>query len=54
MMRIRDGGQAIAVEIWSVPAAGLARSSAEPAALYRQSGTRDGREVLGVLGEPWL
>ena len=56
MMRIRDGGQAIAVEIWSVPAAGLASILlAEPAGLsIGKVALDDGREVLGVLGEPWL
>ena len=56
MMRIRNGGQAIAVEVWSVPAAGLASILlAEPAGLsIGKVALDDGREVLGVLGEPWL
>jgi len=56
MMRIRNGGQAIAVEVWSVPAAGLASILlAEPAGLsIGKVALDDGREVLGVLGEAWL
>src|SRR5512132_3354547 len=38
MVRVASGGVAVAVEVWSVPGAGLA----------------DGSEVLGVLGEPIL
>ncbi|HWB58336.1 MAG TPA: gamma-glutamylcyclotransferase [Chthoniobacteraceae bacterium] len=56
MVRVKEGGAAIAVEVWSVPAEGLAVILlAEPAGLsigkVKLSG---GREVLGVLGEPVL
>ena len=56
MLRVLTGGYSVAVELWNVPAAGLASILiAEPAGL--SIGTvvlSDGREVLGVLGEPWL
>lgn len=56
MVRVRDGGTAVAVEVWSVPAAGLAAILlAEPPGLSIGKVTlRDGSEVLGVLGEPAL
>lgn len=56
MLRVRDGGVAIALEIWRVPAAGVASVlQAEPAGLsIGKVRLEDGREVLGVLGEPWL
>ena len=54
MVRVKEGGVVVAVEVWSVPAEGACSDSA--------GGTRrdlsigkvklsDGREVLGVLGE---
>jgi hypothetical protein len=54
MMRVVHGGAAIAVEIWSVPAEGLAAILAnEPAGLcIGKVMLADGSEVLGVLGEP--
>jgi hypothetical protein len=56
MMRMRNGGQGIAVEIWSVPPAGLVSILlAEPAGLsIGKVALDDGREVLGVVGEAWL
>lgn len=56
MLRVREGGAAIALEVWSVPAAGLASIlMAEPPGLcigkVRLAG---GDETLGVLGEPIL
>jgi hypothetical protein len=56
MIRARDGGGAVAVEIWRVPAAGLARILlGEPPGLSIGKVTLvDGSEVLGVLGEPIL
>jgi hypothetical protein len=56
MMRVARGGAAIAVEIWSVPAEGLAIVLAnEPAGLcIGKVMLADGSEVLGVLGEPIL
>ena len=54
MMRVAQGGAAIAVEIWSVPAEGLAVILVnEPAGLcIGKVKLADGSEVLGVLGEP--
>jgi hypothetical protein len=56
MMRVTGGGAAIAVEVWSVPAAGLASILAnEPAGLtIGKVRLADGSVVLGVLGEPAL
>jgi hypothetical protein len=56
MMRVADGGAAIAVEVWSVPAEGLAAIlQNEPAGLcIGKVMLADGSDVLGVLGEPLL
>lgn len=56
MVRVKFGGAAIAVEVWAVPAAGLASILLkEPAGLSIGKVTlADGSEVLGVLGEPVL
>lgn len=56
MVRVREGGVAVAVEVWSVPAAGLAAILlAEPPGLsIGKVKLVDGSEVLGVLGEPIL
>ncbi len=54
MIRVIDGGAAIVVEVWSVPAEGLATILVnEPAGLcIGKVMLADGSEVLGVLGEP--
>jgi len=56
MMRVEAGGASISVEVWSVPAAGLAAIlQNEPAGLcIGKVRLVDGSEVLGVLGEPML
>lgn len=56
MMRVESGGVSIAVEVWSVPAQGLASIlQNEPAGLcIGKVRLVDGTEVLGVLGEPIL
>ena len=56
MMRVKVDGRAVALELWDVPAAGLASIlMSEPAGLsIGKVVLSDGREVLGVLGEPWL
>ena len=56
MVRVREGGAAVAVEVWAVPAAGLASILVqEPAGLtLGKVRLRDGNEVLGVLAEPIL
>jgi hypothetical protein len=56
MLRVSSGGAAIALEIWSVPAIGLATLlMQEPAGLcIGKILLADGKEVLGVLGEPFL
>jgi hypothetical protein len=56
MMRVSQGGRSIDLEIWSVPLAGLAQIlQQEPAGLcIGKIKLADDREVLGVLGEPFL
>jgi hypothetical protein len=56
MMRVSAGGQSIELEIWSVPVVGLAKIlQQEPAGLcIGKIKLADNREVLGVLGEPFL
>lgn len=54
MLRVRQGGAAIAVEVWAVPAASLGTILLqEPAGLcIGKVRLSDGEIVLGVLGEP--
>jgi hypothetical protein len=56
MVRVAAGGAAIAVEVWSVPAAGLAAVLMQepPGLSIGKVRLADGEEVLGVLGEPAL
>ena len=56
MVRVAQGGTTIAVEVWEVPAAGLATILlGEPHGLcVGKVRLADGEETLGVLGEPVL
>jgi gamma-glutamylcyclotransferase (GGCT)/AIG2-like uncharacterized protein YtfP len=56
MIRVAAGGGAVAVEVWQVPADGIARILvAEPPGLcIGKVRLADGEEMLGVLGEPAL
>jgi hypothetical protein len=56
MVRVSAGGVAVAVEVWSVPPAGLASILLqEPPGLSVGKVTlADGEQVLGVLAEPIL
>lgn len=56
MLRVKAGGAAVAVEVWDVPAAGIADIlSKEPAGLcIGKVALEDGSATLGVLGEPAL
>ncbi len=56
MMRFKTGGAEVALELWSVPPAGLATVLLrEPAGLaIGKVQLSDGTEVLGVLGEAVL
>lgn len=56
MQRVSQGGVAIAVEVWAVPASGLATLlQLEPPGLsIGKVRLSDGEEVLGVLGEAFL
>jgi hypothetical protein len=53
MIRVAEGGNAIAVEIWSVPLAGLCQVlwQEPPGLCVGKVRLADGEEVLGVLGE---
>lgn len=56
MLRTPGEGAPIALELWAVPPAGLGQIlQNEPAGLcIGKVALDDGREVLGVLAEPWL
>jgi len=56
MLRVRERGSAIAVEVWSVPVAGLATILLQepPGLCIGKVHLSDGEVVLGVLGEPIL
>lgn len=56
MIRVREGGVAVAVEVWSVPISGLATllQQEPPGLCIGKVRLIDGEEVLGVLGEPIL
>jgi hypothetical protein len=56
MIRVKTGGVLVAVEVWSVPAAGLASIllNEPPGLSIGKIKLWDGSEVLGVLGEPIL
>ena len=56
MLRVREGGATIAVEVWRVPRAGLVSILLEepPGLSLGKVKLADGQEVLGVLGEPIL
>jgi len=56
MIRVKSGGAALVVEVWSVPPAGLASILLqEPPGLgIGKVKLADGTVVLGVLGEPIL
>lgn len=56
MLRTPGEGSRIALELWAVPPAGLGQIlQNEPAGLcIGKVALDDGREVLGVLAEPWL
>lgn len=56
MLRVQTGGRSIAVEIWAVPAAGLATLlwQEPPGLCIGKVHLQDDSLVLGVLGEPLL
>ena len=56
MVRVSEGGVAVAVEVWSVPPEGLAAVLLKepPGLSIGKVKLSDGQEVLGVLGEPML
>jgi hypothetical protein len=56
MLRVAEGGVSVALEVWSVPAAGLADilMKEPPGLSIGKVLLADGRVVLGVLGEPIL
>jgi gamma-glutamylcyclotransferase (GGCT)/AIG2-like uncharacterized protein YtfP len=56
MLRVTSGGAAVDLEVWKVPAAGLATILLQepPGLSIGKVRLADGSEVLGVLGEPIL
>src|SRR5262249_26560424 len=56
MIRVGKGSAAVAVQVWDVPAAGLAavRLGEPPGLSVGKVRLADGEETLGVLGEPAL
>ncbi|HMH54223.1 MAG TPA: hypothetical protein VK548_28575 [Candidatus Acidoferrum sp.] len=56
MIRVAQGGAAIALEVWSVPPEGLAAILLKepPGLCIGKVRLEDGTETLGVLGEPAL
>lgn len=56
MLRVTEGGRAIALEVWAVPLQGLAQILLQepPGLCIGKVTLGDGEEVLGVLGEPIL
>jgi hypothetical protein len=56
MVRVTEGGVSIAVEVWAVPASGLATLLLQepPGLCIGKVQLADGEAVLGVLGEPFL
>lgn len=54
MIKVREGGVAVAVEVWAVPLAGLGivLSQEPPGLAIGKVMLADGEEVLGVIGEP--
>jgi gamma-glutamylcyclotransferase (GGCT)/AIG2-like uncharacterized protein YtfP len=56
MIRVRDGGTSVSLEIWSVPPEGLSSILLkEPPGLnIGKVKLSDGKEILGVLGETIL
>ena len=56
MLRVREGGVAVAVEVWDVPPVGVASilSKEPPGLCIGTVRLEDGTHVLGVLGEPIL
>ena len=56
MIRVNEGGVAIALEVWDVPPTGLAQvlQQEPPGLCIGKVKLADGEEVLGVVGEPFL
>jgi hypothetical protein len=56
MIRVKEGGRAIALEIWAVPPAGIAEVLLQepPGLCVGKVHLADGEIALGVLGEPLL
>ena len=54
MIKVKEGGVAVALEVWNVPLAGLGviLSQEPPGLAIGKVTLQDGEEVLGVIGEP--
>ena len=53
MVKVREGGAAVALEVWQVPLAGLGivLTQEPPGLAIGKVILHDGEEVLGVIGE---
>lgn len=56
MLKVKEGGRAIALEVWDVPPTGLVQilQQEPPGLCIGRVRLADGEDVLGVLGEPFL
>nr|WP_244352423.1 glutamyl-tRNA amidotransferase [Thermostichus vulcanus] len=56
MVRVRQGGSTIALELWEIPALGLSQLLLQepPGLSVGRILLSDGTEVLGILAEPYL
>ncbi|MGB3309626.1 MAG: glutamyl-tRNA amidotransferase [Nodosilinea sp.] len=56
MVRVSEGGTAVDLEVWAIPAAGLIQvlQQEPPGLSIGKIKLSNGEEVLGVLGEPIL
>lgn len=56
MLKVKEGGRAIVLEVWDVPPDGLVQILLQepPGLCIGRVRLADGEEVLGVLGEPFL
>ncbi|PZO51646.1 MAG: glutamyl-tRNA amidotransferase, partial [Phormidesmis priestleyi] len=54
MIKVKQGGVAVALEVWQVPLMGLGivLSQEPPGLAIGKVTLHDGEEVLGVIGEP--
>ncbi|WP_294567473.1 glutamyl-tRNA amidotransferase [uncultured Succinatimonas sp.] len=56
MLKVKEGGISVLLEVWSVPKAGLADilQKEPPGLCIGKVQLNDGSYVLGVIAEPWV